>query len=127
MSLATWKEEFYPIDAKRKMTSIQATEHSLKKWIGLRDVNLEKHGLVRDLVGNLSDGINYFHIDGKSCALCQIYVSQRDTCVGCPLYTSRGFVPCDGGDDPFGMYKGIFDPEPMIEELEKALSEIKDE
>ncbi len=43
MGIATWKKEFYPPISK--VTRANAIDHSLKKWIGLREENLKRHDL----------------------------------------------------------------------------------
>lgn len=116
MSLETWKKEFYFIDA-RAVPVEQAVEHSLRKWIGLRRENLDKHGVS-------IEGKRIYGEDGRlfisesSCALCWYYIENH--CCHCPLYAVLG-RPCDSSRSaPYQQF--IFDrnPEPMI----CALSEI---
>jgi len=45
MSLKTWKEEFYPVEAEDAASNpIEATKHSIQKWKGAMAESLEKHG-----------------------------------------------------------------------------------
>ena len=127
MSLATWKEEFYPVracDVPKK----DAVAHSLQKWIGLRKKNLDKHGCRLSIGWNaqLIDDINpgMFAIDNRSCALCHHYLDSEDEaggCAFCPLKKLLG-VPCDADGQPYRVFCKTNDPEPMIAALEKALS-----
>lgn len=51
MSLDTWMDEFYPISAKTvgcNEDALSAARHSLRKWVGLRPENLERHGVEFD-------------------------------------------------------------------------------
>lgn len=134
MSIKTWKAEFYSRPLK-KFTKVQAIEHSLRKWIGLRPENREKHlasiymfSWLRDYKGEL------FEIDSVSCALCVKYHQDYDSefevsrCETCPLYQSLG-VPCDDRegdiDQPWVLWVDKADPEPMISALQKCLEENK--
>jgi hypothetical protein len=117
MSLETWKEEFYFVDASEVPVK-QAVQHSLRKWIGLRQENLEKHDLS-------IEGKRIYGEDGRlfisesSCALCRYYI--EDYCCQCPLYAVLG-RPCDAGlSAPYQQFVFDGNPEPMI----RALSEIE--
>lgn len=114
MSFKTWKEEFYPIKPTKRMTTIEAIEHSIQKWEGLRRENLKRHEVIlnhdnRAVHGEDSGRLN---IDVESCALCvkfrledrdywdivegeEVYVGEGDPCQNCPLYISRGGYACD--------------------------------
>jgi len=123
MPLKTWKEEFYPVEANRVEGRLEAIQHSLTKWVGLRGDNLEKHELfIEDgsIVGEDGD----LTISSRSCALCQLFDEYR--CAKCPLVAVRG-TPCDVVADmveitsPYSSFVAWDDPEPMIELLERAL------
>ena len=114
MSLETWKKEFYFVDA-RVVPVEQAVQHSLRKWIGLRSENLEKHGLCIDGKRIYGDDGRLF-ISESSCALCRYYI--EDYCCQCPLYAVLG-RPCDSSSSsPYQQFVLNGNPEPMIEALE---------
>lgn len=133
MSLKTWKEEFYPVEAD-KVPEEHAIAHSLQKWIGLRKENLEKHKckitdrLPRSVVNDHTTK-DSLPITWKSCALCQHYDGPEEEyheCNGCPLKQLRD-RPCDQAvldsdeEAPYTIFVATLDPEPMIELLEQAL------
>lgn len=92
MSVETWREEFYPTEAKN-CPKESAAMHSRRKWEGLLSKNLRKHKLPLDyrdwpiMLGT------------RTCALCQ-YWNNLDmpsnngyTCKTCPLVLS-GHIAC---------------------------------
>lgn len=126
MSLETWMSEFYPVGAQDATGHpLEAAQHSLQKWIGLRADNLERHDLKVDW-GDIVDKVNgeEFLIDDSSCSLC---VFAEGDCGKCPLYDVRGGHHCcepRGGEDhgsPFSFYLKTGDPKPMIGWLEKTV------
>lgn len=121
MSIKTWKEEFYLVDA-RDVPKEEALAHSIKKWRGLTPENLAKHDLRR-LGSYLHDDYGacaYFGIDTSSCALCTHYYSPGE-CYGCPLYQHLG-ARCDNDlDSPYGIFVGDGDPKPMIVALKGSI------
>lgn len=128
MSLKTWKQEFYSISATQaaKFSDLRAVEHSLLKWTGLKKSNLKKHNMEKS-VGRLriEDEQEELKIDSSSCALCQKYLERYDSCVGCPLYESRGGVRCDaekGNEEtnPYEYWTYYGNPYRMINALRKA-------
>lgn len=132
MSLATWMEEFYPITADAT-TKRNAIEHSLRKWIGLRPENLAKHRVAKgkDFFWNnsvISDGEGGLYIESESCALCFHYYDRGEAprCGRCPLAKAREGRPCDQYDSPYHKWLYTDDPEPMINDLEKALEAKKE-
>ena len=135
MSFKTWKEEFYPIDAKQCEPGIQAIMHSLQKWIGLRRENLKRHNMVyaiEDGYGKDYGGIRGRHshkdhedlsVSDESCALCRHYEmdNQWNACERCPIFKACG-ESCDNADDsPYRIFRDTGNPEPMIEMLETTL------
>ena len=96
MSLYSWSKEFYPVKASKVHMS-KATEHSLRKWEGMRPENLEKHGLRVSSDGYAiqeKDDLSIkLGIDDSSCALCYHYV--KENCIFCPLAIVRGGCRCD--------------------------------
>lgn len=137
MSLDTWKQEHYPVeadDASLKDNPLASTRHSLIKWYGLRDKVLYKHGL-KARSGMLFDPNSKarFDIDSDTCALCANYYHTSDDsrdirrCLDCPLAQQREQdgkpTPCDfrlktEDRPPYHVWDESNNPEPMIEALE---------
>lgn len=125
MSLETWKEEFYPIDAEYVSEEEDAVAHSLRKWIGLRKENLDKHRISSTGWIGISDGDEYVYIDSSTCALCQRYFDDEavNECASCPLFDLLG-KRCDNGDDsPFVIWGEYENPEPMIAALKQLVEQ----
>lgn len=128
MSLATWKEEFYPVPADQ-VPKEQALQHSLSKWRGLTPDNLEKHSLASTGTGRLCDSgvkwpVDFFDIDSATCALCFYYIKAQ--CCNCPLAKYRGGINCDKtveGEEnsPYELWCCDQNEQPMIALLEAAL------
>lgn len=150
MTFNTWKKEFYPINARTAadkaktvdgFDDVALVQHSLKKWIGLRDENLKRHGVE---IVEYNHGSKYItsggnrlvelHIDSGSCALCDAHIKSYDEhdhpCETCPLYQSRGNIACDDYNEyedeenvepPWFQFSTNDDPEPMIKALEDTL------
>lgn len=101
MSLATWKDEFYPITAHTcaRRDKTKALDHSIQKWDGVKPENLERHGVilrVGDLICKKTSARMIF--SARNCALCVVHLRVRkgvSSCNQCPLALSRGGVPCD--------------------------------
>ncbi len=126
MSLATWKAEFYPVEAS-EVTEADALSHSLTKWTGLTPANLKRHG-VSDKYGSVYDPGDHgcLEIDGDSCALCVHFQSGDPECARCPLYHVRG-VSCDGTVEaekcsPYVSWTTNGAPTPMINLLKKVVA-----
>ena len=129
MSATTWKNEFYRVGAKSPTlkTKIQKIEHSLTKWIGIRDKNLKKHGLSKNEYGEIvEDGKEVIVMGGASCALCVTFYDAHTGCPKCPLTKVRGGKSCDKEKDneeqsPWRAWSEDEDLKPMIKLLRKAL------
>jgi hypothetical protein len=138
MSIKTWREEFYPIEAIQ-CTTDNALNHSLQKWIGLTKKNLKKHGcriynnVVRDDSG---DEELYVEIDSESCALCVNHYDTFKRCSCCPLAIARrdginkefDYVACDSyrkveETSPWRSFSRDGSPKKMIYWLRRAQSE----
>lgn len=121
MSLKTWKEEFYKVEASQ-VPQEEALQHSLTKWIGLRRENLAKHEVERNgfLLGD-TDII--LAIDGTSCALCLLYVDE--SCHSCPLRKAKEdqgyFYTGDHCWKEYSIQIRTGNPEPMIRLIQKAI------
>jgi len=114
MSIETWKNEYYSIEACRVPgTKLDALTHSLTKWIGLREENFERHGVIKVLDSLVEPGTrNRLRIDGVTCALCCTYVGvgsdDCDSCQYCPLRSCQR---------EYRSWWRHGDPEPMIKRL----------
>lgn len=143
MSLESWEAEFYSTDPETTAPE-GAVAHSLRKWMGLRQDAMQRHGVsVKD--ARLGDGgRDWLGIDSSSCALCVHHLNDfwpdeedhedpdetRPRCDGCPLVAVLG-RSCDDDvfDDngervvekaPYFTFVEHNDPEPMIAALEAA-------
>lgn len=104
MSLKTWLEEFYPVEAKKAISSDEeALEHSLNKWGGTTKKNLEKHKVTYHNYSIRDENGSVFEFYSKTCALCHRYdrnSTDREDCFSenlnqyCPIVSFRGY-PCD--------------------------------
>lgn len=135
MSIETWKAKFYPIPAS-EVPAKDALQHSLKKWQGLTDENLKKHGLRKPTSFSICEeqerhaGLT---IDSSTCALCfhhmdgpPDYEGDDGDCRGCPLYDLRGMSCFAGEAAPYAIYVGpLRDPQPMIRLIELAINKLK--
>jgi len=120
MGIATWKKEFYPPISK--VTRANAIDHSLKKWIGLREENLKRHDLKLSNFTVYGTNGNSFCIDETTCSLCRINDSD---CYKCEFVTLDGPGTCRSEFLRIGTRTNYpATPEPMIERLEK-LKELK--
>jgi hypothetical protein len=119
MSLTTWKEKFYPIPA-HEVPACDAVAHSLKKWTGLRDANLAKHGLSSQGIYMYNEnGTHEFSIDSSTCALCEHYIDDDNDCPNCPLAQTLG-RRCDDAYGPYTHFVTFDGPGPMIAALRKT-------
>lgn len=146
MSLQSWKKEFYPVEAEDVAAATDSGDlvllnHSLQKWIGLRDENMIKHNVYKGCSVTIYDSENYeFEVNSKTCALCHIHYrfvdGEGSACKTCPLFKVRG-SRCDILTDeeevenefgtgaiitsPWDSYVDNEDPEPMIKLIEEAI------
>jgi hypothetical protein len=131
MSLKSWKEEFYYVEAK-DCPPEWAIRHAIRKWVGLRPANMAKHGLVHVSRGIIKDPETdeTMMIDAGSCSLCHLHMAKTN-CRRCPLYLEAGGVACDSRGAPYALYAGstflVCDKtqdrvvvEPMIAALKRA-------
>lgn len=144
MSLKTWMEEFYPIEADELAeggaTETALIEHSLKKWLGLRPKSLAEHHVfltdTQELVNeDQEDYEGRLGIDSTTCALCarHLYAEKADfgtDCGSCHLYIVRGGTPCDRPrtSEDYSPYREFCDnnnPDKMIYWLRRALKAAK--
>lgn len=121
MSLKTWKEEFYPIEAS-KCPEGQELEHSITKWKGLRLENVRKHDLSANhdtILGHYYE--QPFSNNSSSCALCQKFSCQINPLPDapnniCPIQKVTNHT-CR---NVYWHYISFHDPEPMIMLLEEV-------
>lgn len=133
MGLASWKVEFYPIDAQDVTTWAQAIDHSLLKWKGLLPNNLAKHNVILDSAAGwfvCDRSRQRLDIDSFSCALCHLASRYKKhtaavMCSLCPLAKIRGGNPCDKttwrdvGKSPWAEFVNNGNPRPMIAWLQR--------
>lgn len=131
MSLQTWKDEFMPVPVENvPENEVAILQRDLKKWLGLRDEELKRHGVLKSGMA-ITDGENKLSITSSSCALCHYYLCLNTTenrCFECPIKKVRN-VPCDKlqenenpkSDSPYQAFVNRGNPEPMIELLQTAL------
>lgn len=115
MSIETWKQEFFEADFQQE----RQCQQSLKKWIGLRKENLEKHKCAREWNTILDVQRKGIRITAGTCSLCHFNyeTDELDECEGCPLYKHLG-VSCDAcSTSPYSFWLLSSDPEPMIKAL----------
>lgn len=137
MTVESWKEEFYPIEADR-CPKEEAIQHSLRKWSGLTENNLLKHEVkvdgARAIAGgayvlpmnaNGLRGNHYVEIDSRSCSLCHHY-NQGD-CSACPITFYKQSEKMDTNQweqcsTEYLHWRRVKDPHPMIELLKNTLA-----
>lgn len=129
MSLVTWKAEFYPVPAS-KVKKKDAVAASLLKWTGMLKKNLDKHSVYMnggDVVEPLT-GATFWNYS-ETCALCAKYTTiddiDQNDCGKCPLFLSRGGVPCFVALDDEAMVSPfaarMSSPLPMVRALKNAV------
>lgn len=144
MTIQSWYEEHYPVNADSIKDAKGAIEHSLCKWKGFRKENMEAHEVhfnndasIVDpnytLIGHDNETVDTFLISepnlegGSSCALCHLFLCMtslgnrrsEERCNKCPIVKS-GSLTCFNENSPY-MICTRDNPEPMIQALEKAL------
>lgn len=123
MSISSWKERFYPVNANVPKTAHDACLHSYRKWIGLKYLNAyELVRVSKRIVDRSTD--EDFPITDSSCALCHLYEWREGNCRRCPLYKANDNRRCDEYPKPSSLYyfwSSDGDPLPMIAALRKAM------
>jgi hypothetical protein len=146
MSLESWKEEFYPVEAQdmNHSTEKDCLQHSLKKWEGLTKENLDKHHVRVGKYPQLliaGRGLGSLRITSNSCALC---VKNLVNCSECILqktlpgtcgeatspyefitYKHDNYLQDFCSGCAYDAFKDNEDPRPMIEALQKTLKLIQ--
>lgn len=122
MTIKSWKEENYPIDAKdlRESSDRECIEHSLKKFEGTKKENLKKHNVIL-YKGDIyfTNGLTCFSFNGLTCALCQKYCLRESSCSNCPL--SKIGKQCSASESPWKIFLKDNNPIPMIRALKECL------
>ena len=120
MSAQTWLEEFVPDVAFPD--DLVALKYALKKYIGARQENLEKHQVKHLYCEIFYQGFSFYRYDASTCYFCHQY-GEPSPCIDCPLYKVNDHC-CSGPDSPYGKFiKG--DPEPMINLISIAISNLE--
>lgn len=102
MSVESWKEEFYPVDAEDAASSdSEALAHSIKKWEGLTEESLRKHGLKEVPI----------NMGSNTCALCVRHIEEE--CMDCPI-VRREHLRCGYIGSVYAHYLVNRDPQPTI-------------
>ena len=127
MSLESWIEEFYPIEANYLTeTDLIAINHCIKKWKGALPENLEKHRVKykgHTIFNKENDISNYLEFYGSSCALCYKYAGDCiDQTIGptCPIVRMLGKT-CN---EVYNSSES--DPKPMLELLHQTKKFVED-
>lgn len=124
------EKEFYSTTPSKRMSTLKAIEHSLKKWKGLTKANLKKHNIIHnDNSYILIDTNESFYIMDDTCSLCikfrSIYFSTQinHECKKCPLYKINNKACYENIDNvyPYSEFLKNSNPIPMINLLKKAL------
>jgi hypothetical protein len=131
MTIQSWKDEFMPKRAKECTGSNEvALKHASKKWSGLTQEMLRKHGLTAENSVLRDWNKETFVINNASCALCEMYIDchKRPVENNCPLIYVRDNRACDNAlsteeHSPWWIWVEFRDPEPMISLINKALAE----
>ena len=128
MSIKSWKEKFYPVEASAPKTMLDALKHALRKWKGLYPSILKEYGLKIGDETNLVGKDGTFPLDTDTCAVC---VAVEVKCKICPLYEVRG-MKCDVPStwdmpSPYSSLTEYGDPIPMIGLLHEAIDLVKKE
>ncbi len=110
------------------MTALEAADHSLLKWEGLRPANLKKHkvSLDNDLSLHCAEENTSFYFDAETCSLCKKYlaydkITPFDTrCLTCPVVLSGG-INCFDDNSPFMRAFENKKIQPMINTLRNSV------
>ena len=129
MSFESWKKEFYPVDAREEFYDEKPTRektrsailHSIRKWEGLTETNLNLHEATRDsfLIWFENDSIS-FEVGPRTCALCCLFDSD---CNRCRLYCTFGH--CEK-ISPYQEFQDSGNVEPMLNILRAMLKRYED-
>ena len=119
MSIETWKAEF--LSEVKEMPNKDALQHALKKWKGLKQKNLEKHGVNKPLgTGSIFTSDEELFVGSSTCVFCLMYAdSDSGDCYGCPIrvYRSCG----DGCVTQWRHWVYYSNPDPMIRRIQLAI------
>lgn len=138
MSAETWRAKYYPKPASAFVEEGNpefldmkgALEHSLRKWEGLREGNMEEECVDAVSTGIYEDatGAVVVRVTMEYCALCLVAEHINGECNAtmcghCPIHKALGMA-CDdlhsGDISPWHTFLHSRDPEPMIDALIKA-------
>ena len=132
MNYKDWLKKYYPIPASEvKGTDIELIDHCINKWEGLKDLSHYNLRLSYGSVIHMCTDKIVLNVYGESCALCEKhydsdwnydkYSTEDHACTTCPLARSLG-RPCDDDDgkDECVFYRGLKNPQVMIDVLKAA-------
>ena len=131
MSIESWHQEFLPHDELNRLCelneyTVEVAEHTKRKFIGLREENLKKHGLTKNNCfiedkSEVESYHRYLQIAASCCAYCQITRNLYGgiNCNHCPV--AKHGIECD---DRVSAYKYFLhgNPEPMIELMDRIIA-----
>jgi len=122
MSLESWKNEFYPVEASKDHSDIAAIEHAILKWTGYTEENLKKHELTSDGAVITDSDNNVVIFATNSCSLCLKY--WANDCDKCPLYLIGESCISSHHESNISPYRKTMnnsDPSYILDALKKAL------
>lgn len=110
MSYRTWVKEYLPVSMPKAMTYTQAIALSRKKWDGMLDSGLKRHGISpRSKAALVVIGLMR---DGSNCALCKKANMVEDyTCDQCPIAIYDKSCPTSGS--AYDVFQRTHNPAPM--------------
>lgn len=114
MTTQSWLDEFYT-DPSECKTDLAAAKQGLKKYIGARKENLNKHdqGLGSARLFDNKAKEDVFDFSNNQCAFCGLYWRDKaDECGRCPVIVEG--QTCYSFEHPFSMFLHRNDPEPLI-------------
>jgi len=135
MSIESWMEEFYPVNANDIEAELFTTDkdlvlHSIKKWEGGLKKNCRKHQVAYEEHAITEEGLRFL-FDAKTCALCHRHLLQMDSCGSCPIYRANKDTACDDSRDQPRVsntfYASVDSVMPMLRLLKKTLKMLEKE
>ncbi|MFZ2992645.1 MAG: hypothetical protein WA061_02910 [Microgenomates group bacterium] len=109
MTINSWKKEFFPKFPSKEMTELQSIKHSLKKWIGLRKSNLEKHNLRQQGMSIVSnEKPSYMEVEWKNFENEKFFPINVHCCSLCIKYFDFTVGDEDDVDDDWEFESGHF-------------------
>ena len=132
MSIETWMDEYLPEkfekdkDEDPKSTVVRAVKHCQKKYSGIKNGILEKHGVMlngKTLVEVETQGGRTI-LDTNNCALCELFYCSDDGCENCPIVRA-GYLQCEWPGSGWATTKETGDSSKMIWVLQATLEYVE--